>query len=111
MKRKLTDMTRALEQYIRGMIEVRSRNTSQQNSQTASLRSSVQNIKKLEQEIENTYLQKIKGEVEQQNKDYFENKAKELLLKDENNIFYKTCANLLFKSSPNINRDEIERQV
>ena len=50
-------------------------------------------------------------QVEAQNKEYFEAKAKELLRKQAEDLFAKSSANLLFLSSPNIDREEIEKEV
>lgn len=63
----------------------------------------------LKREVEERYLEKISKQVEAQNKEYFENKAKALLIQQDNDLFAKASANLLFQSSPNINREEIEK--
>ena len=67
--------------------------------------------KKMKQEIEQKYLEKIIMEVENQNKLYFEAKAKELLRKQETDLFAKSSLNLLFLNSPNIDRRQIEKEV
>lgn len=53
-------------------------------------------MKNLKEEIEIKYLDKIQLEAKQQNKEHFESKAKELLLLQENDLFSKASANLLF---------------
>lgn len=53
-------------------------------------------MKNLKEEIEQKYLEKIQLEVKQQNKEYFEQKARELLLLQDNDLFSKASANLLF---------------
>lgn len=58
--------------------------------------------------IENIYLNKIIKEVEGQNKQYFELKALDLMRRQESDIYAKSSLNLLFLSSPNISRTEIE---
>lgn len=65
----------------------------------------------MKQEIEQKYLEKIIMEVENQNKLYFEAKAKELLRKQETDLFAKSSLNLLFLNSPNIDRRQIEKEV
>ena len=65
MKRKLGDMTQALDQYIQGMVKAQP-----QNKQKSANK----------KEIESQYLQKIIEEVELQNQKHFEGKAKELLM-------------------------------
>jgi hypothetical protein len=67
--------------------------------------------KKMKTEIEQKYLEKIIKEVEQQNKLYFESKAKELLRKQDTDLFAKSSLNLLFYSSPNIDRKIIEHEI
>ena len=66
---------------------------------------------KLKQEVESKYLEKIIKQVEAQNKEHFEAKAKELLRKQDQDLFAKSSANLLFLSSPNIDRQAIEKEV
>ena len=68
-------------------------------------------MRALKADIEEKYLQKIVSQVEQQNKEYFEDKARELLRVQDKDLFAKSSANLLFLQSPNISRDEIEKQV
>ena len=89
MKRKLGDMNQALEQYIQGMLISQGKRHSQD--------------KCIKKEIEDTYLQKIINEVDIQNKQYFEQKARDLLMQEDK--FSRASANLLFASSPNIQRE------
>lgn len=96
MKRKLGDMTQALDQYIQGMIK-----SQPQNKQKSANK----------KEIEAQYLQKIVQEVELQNQRHFEGKARELLMQPEEDIFSKTTANLLFLNSKNIDRAKLEAEV
>ena len=104
MKRKLGDMAQALEQYVIGTLE-----TTQPDLVLPSPNSP--ELHKLKQEVENKYLEKIIKQVEAQNKEYFETKAKELLRKQDHDLFAKSSANLLFLSSPTIDRLEVEREV
>jgi hypothetical protein len=100
MKRKLIDMSHALEQYVLA--------TMQQEGRKANSSQEMRNIKA---EIEEKYLAKIISQVEKQNKAYFEEKARELLRVQDKDLFAKSSANLLFLSSPNIDRQQIEKQV
>lgn len=61
--------------------------------------------------MEHNYLNKIIQEVEAQNKEYFESKARELLRKQDHDLFAKASANLLFLNSSNIDREAITEQV
>ena len=70
-----------------------------------------QEIRTLKKDIEEKYLDKIIIQVEAQNKEYFEEKARELLRIQEKDLFAKSSANLLFLNSPRINRQELEAQV
>lgn len=65
----------------------------------------------MKKDVEDKYLDKIVKKVEAQNKEYFEAKARELLRKQADDLFAKASANLLFLSSPNINREAIEKEV
>ena len=49
--------------------------------------------------------------MESQNKNYFISKAKDLLRKQESDLFAKSSLNLLFLNSPNIDRTAIEIEV
>jgi hypothetical protein len=68
-------------------------------------------MRNIKTEIEEKYLAKIISQVEKQNKAYFEEKARELLRVQDKDLFAKSSANLLFLNSPNINRQQIEKQV
>ena len=46
--------------------------------------------------MEERYLDKISKQVEAQNKEYFEGKAKDLLIQQDTDLFAKASANLLF---------------
>ena len=100
MKRKLGDMARALEAYVLGTVKQSYPNVTD-----------VSDLKKVKKDIESKYLDKIIKQVEQQNKEYFEGKAKELLHRADKDQFAKASANLLFISSPNIDKSAIEAEV
>ena len=104
MKRKLGDMAQALDQYVVGTLKATHPKFELLNPHSPELQ-------KLKQEVETKYLEKIIKQVEAQNKEYFETKAKELLRKQEQDLFAKSSANLLFLSSPNIDRQAIEKEV
>lgn len=100
MKRKLNDMAHALEQYV--LATMNQEGKKPQNSQE------MRNIKT---DIEEKYLAKIIAQVEQQNKGYFEEKARDLLRVQDKDLFAKSSANLLFLNSPSIDRQQIEKQL
>jgi hypothetical protein len=52
-------------------------------------------VAKARKEIEEKYLQKISDDIEEQNRLYFEMKARSLLMNAEEDPFSKACANLL----------------
>lgn len=97
MKRKLPDMHVALDKYIGSMLK-KEHDRQLSSSET----------KRHAEAIENIYLNKIIKEVEGQNKQYFELKALDLMRRQESDIYAKSSLNLLFLSSPNISRTEIE---
>ena len=76
MKRKLGDMAQALDQYVMGTLKVT-------HPKFELLNPNSPELQKLKQEVESKYLDKIIKQVEAQNKEYFETKAKELLRKQE----------------------------
>jgi predicted transcriptional regulator len=89
MKRKLADMSQALDTYIHGVLK-------SQKVKFEHLSEKSAEMKNLKEEIELKYLDKIQVEAKTQNKEYFEGKARELLLLQENDLFSKSSANLLF---------------
>lgn len=52
-------------------------------------------IAKARKDIEDRYLQKISFDIDEQNRQYFEMKARNLLMSAEEDPFSKACANLL----------------
>ena len=74
MKRKLGDMAQALCQYVMGTLKAT-------HAKFELLSPSSPELEKLKQEVESKYLEKIIKQVEAQNKEHFEAKAKELLRK------------------------------
>lgn len=104
MKRKLGDMARALETYVLATLKT-------SNIEHEHLAENSAELKKLKTEVEGRYLEKITAEVEAQNKEHFEAKARDLLVRQDQDLFAKASANLLFQCSPNIERKEIEKQA
>ena len=93
MKKKLTDMAKAIEQYLRDTISKRF-----QIGDLASINFEEEKIHNAKTEIETQLLNKYIDEVNKQNKDYFEAKARDLLEQRKHNAVSLASANLLFKS-------------
>jgi hypothetical protein len=99
MKKKLGDMTTALEQYIDSMLKHKGVEPKEGPG--------------VREGIEDSYVNKITSEVEQQNSRYFELKTKELLIRadKEDDLFAKACASLLLQTSNLINKEKVEKEV
>jgi hypothetical protein len=73
MKRKLGDMTQALETYVFATLKSTNIKYDHLNERSPEL-------KKLKVNVEQKYLEKLSNQVEAQNKEYFESKARDLLM-------------------------------
>jgi len=102
MKKKLIEMSRSLDSYIRDQVSKKVG-----ISDPASIRfdNSDERVMQAKNDVENQLLKKYIDEVEKQNKDYFEAKARDLLELRKHDAVSLATANLLFKSL-NINMEQ-----
>ena len=78
MKKKKDEMQKALDHYINQILKAR-------KIEVEKLDSVLLNQKKIE--IENKYLMELRKEVELENKQYYEQKAKEMMRRQDGSIF------------------------
>lgn len=71
-------MQRALDSYVDQMLKVRKVNLSELDAKV---------LKQKKEEIENKYLLELRREVSNENKQYYEQKAKEMMRRQEGSIF------------------------
>ena len=62
-------------------------------------------------EVEKKYLGELIKEVEQENKLYYEQKAKDMMRRSDGNLFIQTCTNLLLQASENISEDTLRQEI
>ena len=86
MKKKIGEMRRALDNYICQMLKVRKVKVEEFDAKQ---------LAQKKQEIENKYLNELMKEVEQENKVFYEQRAKDMMRRQEGNIYMKICCNLL----------------
>lgn len=86
MRKKKTDMQRALDSYITQMLKVRKVNVETLDAKV---------LKQKKEEIENKYLLELRREVGSENKKYYEQKAKEMMRRQDGSIFLQICTRLL----------------
>lgn len=98
MRKKKNDMQRALDSYIDQMLKVRKVNISELDPKV---------IKQKKEEIENKYLLELRREVSNENKQYYEQKAKEMMRRQEGSIFLQICTRLLVQSVPGLKEEEL----
>lgn len=103
MKRKLTDMGRALETYLDRSIQLKYP-TSEAKKEYESL--SIKEKQKIRKELEQQSLEHYIKETQKQNHEYFELKARELLSREKTDIVSQASANLLFKQL-NVTKEEV----
>ena len=103
MKRKLVDMSRALDTYLDRSIQLKYP-TPEAKKQYDNL--STKEKLAIRKELEKQSLEHYIGETEKQNKEYFELKARELLSREETDMVSQASANLLFKQL-NVSKDEV----
>ena len=101
MKKKLHDMAKILELYLKEVIGKKLNLSELSMSRMSVFEPQYAQVK---HEIEETLLNTYCDEVDQQNKDYFEAKARDLMDKRKHDSVSMATANLLFKSL-NINMD------
>jgi hypothetical protein len=102
MRKKRQDMQRALDSYINQMLKVRKVNVEAMDSKQ---------LKQKKEEIENKYLIELRREVAAENKQYYEQKAKEMMRRQDGSIFLQICTRLLVQSVPALKEDELLAMV
>lgn len=102
MKKKLIEMSRSLDSYLRENIGKRLGIT---DIQSLRYDTGEEKISACKLDLETTLLNKYIEEVERQNKEYFEAKARDLLEMRKHDSVSLATANLLFKSL-NINMEQ-----
>ena len=95
-------MNRSLEHYIQSILKVRQINPAILDQIT---------LQKHRDEIEKKYLGELMKEAETETKNYYETKAKDLIRRQDGNLFIKTIANLLLNSTPELNYDELLHEI
>lgn len=102
MKKKKEEMKKALDHYINQILKAR-------KIEVEKLDSVLLNQKKIE--IENKYLMELRKEVELENKQYYEQKAKEMMRRQDGSIFLQIQKRLLIQSVPELNEEELQKVV
>ena len=98
MKKKLPEMARAFELHARENAAKRLGVADMYSIRLDGAEAERTGVKAMREELLNNLLNKYIDEVERQNKDYFENKARELLEMRKQDPVSLIMANLLFKS-------------
>ena len=98
MKKKLPEMARAFELHVRENAAKRLGVADMYSIRLDGAEAERTGVKAMREELLNNLLNKYIDEVERQNKDYFENKARELLEMRKQDPVSLIMANLLFKS-------------
>lgn len=106
MKRKLSEMSRALETYIDNLIAERYP-TPEAEAEYANM--STKERQKIRKECEETTLEHYTQEAQKQNKEYFELKARDLMSREKGDIVSQASANLLFKQLQ-VTREDVLRK-
>lgn len=102
MRKKKTDMQRALDSYINQMLKVRKVQVDKLDEKQ---------LKQKQEEIENKYLLELRREVSIENKQYYEQKAKEMMRRQDGSIFVQICTRLLVQSVPELKEEELLEMV
>ena len=68
-------------------------------------------LKHKKEEIENKYLIELRREVTAENKQYYEQKAKEMMRRQDGSIFLQICTRLLVQSVPALKEEELLAMV
>jgi hypothetical protein len=98
MKKKLPEMARAFELYIRENTAKRLGIADPMTMRLDGAEAERNGVRHIREELLNSLLNKYIDDVENQNKDYFEGKARDLLEMRKQDPLSLIMANLLFKS-------------